>query len=90
MAENQAPGVFTLQGADGEAYRCQVLEIFDFEGQDYAILFRLEPQDDQGMIVMRLIERDGDSIFQTIDADDEFDRVIAYVHELAEEAHDDN
>ena len=83
-SDEDEAGVFTLQGADGERFRCRVLEIFDFEDQDYAILMRLEPEDDQGMIVMRIVERGGSSVFQTIESEEDFERVIDYVHLLAE------
>ena len=77
--------IVTLQGEDGASYRCQVLDIFDFEEQEYAIMLRLEPEDDQGMIVMRIMERNGQSIFQTIESEDDFARIVAFLHEKAEE-----
>jgi hypothetical protein len=90
MSEHQdhehGDGVYVINGSDGESYHCRLLQIFDFEGVDYAILLRLEPEDDQGLIVMRMIEQRGDTSFEVIETDDEFDRVIQYVHELADSA----
>ncbi len=92
--ENQAQeAVITLEGDDGHSYSCQILEIFDFENQEYALLLNLGDQkpedadDDKGSIViMRLTQRDDQSIFQTIESEEEFDRVVAHVEEMVKQA----
>ena len=83
-------GMVTLQGDEGQTFKCQLLEIFEMEDSEYAILMRLEPVEDQGMVIMRLVERDGQNLFQTIDDDAEFDRVVAHVHEMAEALQDEH
>ena len=77
-------GTYLLPGSDGQTYKCQVLKVFDFEDNPYAVLFRLEPPDDQGMFVMRVTTTDGDASFEVIESDGEFDRVIEYLHELGD------
>jgi hypothetical protein len=86
--------MITLEGEDGNSYQCQILDIFEFETQEYALLLKLgEPKpegaedDEEGsLVIMRLIQRDEQSIFQTIESDDEFERVVAHVEELARQA----
>lgn len=93
---NEAPtqpeeAMITLEGEDGQSYTCQILDIFDFEEQEYALLLKMggekEPKgedDEEGsLVIMRLIQRDDQSIFQTIESDEEFDKVVAHVEELA-------
>jgi uncharacterized protein YrzB (UPF0473 family) len=84
--------IITLEGEDGQSYECQILDIFDFEGQEYALLLKKasdkdapKPEDDEdgSLVIMRLIQRDDQSIFQTIESDEEFDKVVAHVEELA-------
>jgi uncharacterized protein YrzB (UPF0473 family) len=87
--QGQENAVITLEGDDGQSYACQVLDIFDFENKNYALLLNLGDQkeetkdDDKGSIViMRLMQKDDQSIFQTIEDEEEFDRVVAHVEEM--------
>ncbi len=90
----QEEAIITLEGEDGHSYSCQILDIFDFESQEYALLLKMgEPkvegaeEDEEGsLVIMRLIQREDQSIFQTIESDDEFERVVAHVEELARQA----
>ncbi|MBX9670249.1 MAG: DUF1292 domain-containing protein [Candidatus Obscuribacterales bacterium] len=96
--DNATPGadeaIITLEGEDGTSYNCQILDIIEFEGQEYGILLKLKGQGDEShdneeeesLVIMRLIQRDDQSIFRTIESDDEFDKVVAYVEELARAA----
>jgi hypothetical protein len=87
--QGQENSVITLEGDDGQSYACQVLDIFDFENKNYALLLNLGDQkeetkdDDRGSIViMRLMDRDDQSVFQTIEDEEEFERVVAHVEEM--------
>jgi uncharacterized protein YrzB (UPF0473 family) len=91
----QEEAIITLEGEDGHSYSCQILDIFDFEGHEYALLLKMgEPkpegtpeEDEEGsLVIMRLIQREDQSIFQTIESDDEFEKVVAHVEELARQA----
>jgi uncharacterized protein YrzB (UPF0473 family) len=97
---NEAPtqqpeeAMIKLEGEDGHEYSCQILDIFEFETQEYALLLKLGeakaegPDDDEegSLVIMRLIQRGDQSIFQTIESDEEFERVVAHVEELARQA----
>lgn len=88
--------IITLEGEDGTSYNCQILDIIEFEGNDYGILLKLKDEaaeaeeddddDDESLVIMRLIQKEDHSIFRTIESDDEFDRVVAHVEELARQA----
>ena len=81
--------IITLEGEDGKSYRCRILDLFQLEKQEYCLLEKItgaasaEGKDDEegGLVIMRLITRDGASIFQTIESDEEFDRVTTFVEE---------
>lgn len=98
IMSNEAPtqpeeAMITLEGEDGQSYTCQILDIFDFEEQEYALLLKMggekpeaakdDDDEDGSLVIMRLIQRDDQSIFQTIESDEEFDKVVAHVEELA-------
>jgi uncharacterized protein YrzB (UPF0473 family) len=97
---NEAPtheqdeAIITLEGEDGHAYSCQILDIFEFDNQEYALLLKksdneseTQDEDEEGsLVIMRLIQRDDQSIFQTIESDDEFERVVRHVEEIARQS----
>jgi hypothetical protein len=107
---NQKPAeqdetLITLEGDDGHSYSCQLIDVFEFEKQEYALLLKT-PEEDQGtngankeskktkkdepeegsLVVMRLVQREDQCIFQTIEDDQEFEKVISYIEELAQES----
>lgn len=103
---NQTPAeqdetLITLEGDDGNSYSCQLIDVFEFEKQEYALLLKnpeagqdgketkkikKDEPEEGSLVVMRLIQRDDQCIFQTIEDDQEFDRVITYIEELAQQS----
>jgi uncharacterized protein YrzB (UPF0473 family) len=86
--------IVTLEGEDGQAYSCQILQIFDFDNQEYALLLNLgdkdggcaadEEDDEKGsLVIMKLSQKGDQAIFQTIESEEEFQRVVAFVEEMA-------
>lgn len=90
-AEGAVP-VFVLEGEDGHSYECEFLDRFDFEENEYALLLKLAEEgadeeldeEDQTLVIMRVFERGTDLIFQTIDNDEEFNKVVAFVEAKVE------
>ena len=92
----QDDAIITLEGEDGSAYTCQMLDVIDFEGNRYVILLKLKDESNEGeedgdddepsLVIMRLIQKDDHSIFRTIESDDEFQKVVAHVEEIARAA----
>ena len=72
---------------DGSIIKCEIYDVIDFENKTYALLIPLgEDDDDTEVIVMEYVEDDEDNAhFQTIDDEDEFNRVCAYVQSVEEE-----
>jgi hypothetical protein len=93
----QEEAMITLEGEDGHSYSCQILDIFEFDNQEYALLLKMgdvknesAEEEDGSLVIMRLIQREDQSIFQTIESDDEFERVVAHVEELARQSEQEN
>jgi uncharacterized protein YrzB (UPF0473 family) len=85
--------VVTLEGDDGHSYNCQVLHTFAFEEQKYALLLNLgevnfdpEDEDEGSIVILRVSEKGDQAIFQTIESQEEFDRVVAHVEEMVGQA----
>lgn len=84
----QEETIITLEGEDGHSYKCQILDIFDFENNEYALLLKIPgeqteaaDEDEESLVIMRLTQKEDQSIFQTIESDEEFNKVVAYVEE---------
>lgn len=62
----------------------KLLDIIPFENKEYALVQNPKVEDnDDSIVLMRLItEQDGGYSFETIDDDDEFERVSEYVDEV--------
>lgn len=87
--------VITLEGEDGRSYVCRILGLFEFEEKEYALLLNMgeagkeQQEEEPSTVVMQLITQNDQAVFRTIQNDEEFDRVIAYVRELALEMEDE-
>ncbi len=77
---------------DGSVIKCEIYDVIDFEEKTYALLIPLgEEDEDTEVIVMEYVEDDEDNAhFQTIEDEDEFNRVCDYVKSLEEEFEDED
>ena len=81
----------TLESEDGRSYACRILGVFQFDNKEYALLLNMgegeneedAAKDGASTVIMQLIEKDDQAIFRTIESDEEFEKVVAYVKELA-------
>ncbi len=80
MAE-ELENIIELTDEEGKVIKCQLFDIIEFEGKDYAILSDIEDEEQEAIIV-RYSEEDEMSYFETIEDDDEFERVSEYVDQL--------
>lgn len=95
---DEAPIIFTTD-EEGVEHRFQMIDMIEVDGQTYGLLLYLgeeqEPQADdaQGydeeVVVMRIIEEDGEQVFEAIEDEDEFAKVVAYVEAMEAEEEDD-
>lgn len=71
---------------DGNVINFKLFDIIEFENKEYALLLPADgEEDDDEIVIMRLVKEDEEYSFETIDDDDEFDKVSAYLEELGEE-----
>jgi hypothetical protein len=73
-----------VQGEDGRTYTCEIIEIFDFDDREYALLLKQggDRQDPGSLLVVRVHLEGARSLIETIESDEEFERVAAYVEVL--------
>ncbi len=68
----------------GKVIKFELVDVVDFEEKEYALLL---PVDDDGdeLVLMRLMKDGEDYLFETIDDEEEFDRVAEYIESLEDE-----
>jgi len=86
MAEEEN-NLIELTDEDGNVIKCALYDIIDFEGKQYAILADMSQSegDMYDTIIVTYTEEDGTSYFETIEDDEEFDRVSEYVDKILDE-----
>jgi len=72
--------VYTLTDEDGNESDFELLGRQDVDGQSYVALAPIDVDEDNddeegSFIVLKVVEEDGEEIFETIEDDDEFDRI---------------
>jgi len=78
--------VFEITDDEGNVIKCELYDIIDFEGKQYAILLEADTdEEDPEMVLMSYYEEDGESYFETIEDDEEFEKVSEYIETLDDE-----
>ena len=75
---------------DGTTIKCELYDIVEFDGKQYAVLAEKDSEDEEPeLVLMRYTEEGEESYFETIDDDDEFERVSEYIANLDTEDEDE-
>ena len=82
--------IIEITDEDGKTIKCELYDIIEFEGQQYALLVEADADEDAELVLMKYTEEDGESYFETIEDDEEFDKVSAYVETLDDEDIEDS
>ncbi|MBR1943362.1 DUF1292 domain-containing protein [bacterium] len=73
---------------NGNEVQFELFDIVEFEKQEYALLTNPEDENDENIVVMKLLKEGNGYSLETIEDDDEFDRVSAYIESLEDEIED--
>lgn len=85
--EGEAPIIYTTD-EEGVEHQFQMLDMIEVDGQAYALLLYIDPEaqpaeDDEDdvdeLVVMRITKEGDEQVFESIEDEDEFDRVVDYV-----------
>ncbi|MGI6403424.1 MAG: DUF1292 domain-containing protein [Oscillospiraceae bacterium] len=88
------PDLLTLVDEDGKEHEFELVDTAEFEGVNYAALVPVfesgqELLDDSGeLILLKVVEEDGEEFLEPIEDDDEFDRVGAFFMERLKDTFD--
>ena len=88
--ENEENRIVETVDEDGNVISFELYDIIELEEQEYALLLPIDDDDDQDseegeLVIMRLTQDGEEYIFETIDSDDEFNKVAEYIESMDEE-----
>ena len=92
--ENEEKQLIETVDEDGNVINFELYDIVEVDGQEYALLLPAEEDeadDEDGEIVLMRLTKDGeDYLFETIEDDEEFNKVEAYIQSLEDEEEGDD
>ncbi len=86
MTEEEKKIIETVD-ENGNIIKFELFDIVEYENIEYALLTSAEEnsEDDDEIVVMRLIQDNDGYSFETIGDDNEFEKISEYLEKLAEE-----
>ncbi len=73
---------------NGNEVKFELFDIIVFEEQEYALLTNPEDEDDENIVVMKLLKDSDGYSLETIEDDEEFEKVSEYIESLEDEVED--
>ena len=76
---------------DGNVVKFELIDIVEFEDKEYGLLLpHEEKQDEEKEVVLIRLTKDGEEyIFEMIESDDEFNRVVEFIESLDDSDEDE-
>ena len=86
MVEREEGDLVVLTDENGEEHEFELVDVFEVDGKEYAVLASTEEEEDEEAIVLR-VEKDaeGNDQLVDIDDDDEWEKVAARWDEILED-----
>lgn len=84
MADEEKQLIETVD-EDGNVINFELYDIVEVEGQEYALLIPAEANgdvDEEEFVLMKLYQEGEDYVFESIDDDEEFNRVAEYIESM--------
>lgn len=87
MTEEEKTDIIETVDEDGNTISFKLFDVIEFEGKEYALLLPLDEDnsDDPELVLMRLISEEGEYSFETIEDEDEFEKVSEYIESIEDE-----
>lgn len=93
--KNKTNSIIKTTDEYGKTHSFKLVEIIEIDNQEYGLFKYLDPalkkkqdnkaNDDDELIVMKILIKDGESYFQLIEDEDEFTYVLDYIEQHEEE-----
>lgn len=84
MDEEYGASFINIEDDEGNQFELEHLDTFEFEGEEYMVFLPADMSEDDpdyGLIILRVVEQDGEDSFESVDDEDELERVYNYYME---------
>jgi len=87
MTKEEDIQIIETETEDGEKVKFELFDIIEFEEKEYALLIPVEEEseEDSELVLMRLSKEGEEYVFETIEDDEEFERVSEYIESIEDE-----
>lgn len=78
MSEDFGPDIIEVTDDDGVTTQLEVLDFIDYNGQTYGAFLPADMSEDDpdfGMVILRVVEQNGEELFEDIESDEELNEV---------------
>ena len=85
MSEEFGSDFITITDEEGNNFELELLDTMDFEGETYSAFLPAnmdEDDPDYGIIILKIIEENGEELFGSVDDEDELQRVYEHFMEI--------
>ena len=88
MSEEYGGDIVTIVDEDGQEYELEILDTLEMDGNTYTVFVPADIEDmdvndpDYGLIILRTTEENGEEIYDSVDDDEELDRVYNRYQEI--------
>ena len=96
MSESFGPDFITITDEDGNEMELEFLDTLEHNGQTYMAFFPAveegadEESEDYGLIILKVVEENGEELLSTLDSDDELNAVYdRFMEELFQDEEDE-
>ena len=96
MSESYGPDFITVTDEDGNEIELEFLDTLEYNGQTYMAFFPTveegadEEGEDYGLIILKVVEENGEELLSTLDYDEELDAVYdRFMEELFQDEEDE-
>ncbi len=97
MDENFGSNFITVTDEDGNEIELEHLHTIEWNGETYLSFFPTEQEgeetdeEEMGLIILKVVEEDGEEILSTLDSDEEMDAVYAqFMEHLFDDEEDED
>lgn len=89
MTDEMQDRIIETVDEEGNNVKFELYDIVEVEEQEYALLLPLEDEDSDEVVLMKITKDGEEYLFETIDDDEEFERVANYVETMQDEDEDE-
>ena len=84
MDEEYGASYINIEDDEGNQFELEHLDTFQLDGEEYMVFLPADMSEDDpdyGLIILRVVEQDGEESFESVDNEDELETVYNYYME---------